>query len=141
MDHPEVLTGLLRRRGLKVTPQRQRILEILHANPDIHPSANTVYAAVRAQMPTISLKTVYETLHALTALGQLQRIDLGTGSARFDLEGRDHHHLVCLCCGRVQDAKVDESHLVEVARQQGFILQHVDIHMHGLCPACQSNNP
>ncbi len=48
-----------------------------------------VWVERRSQMPTISLKTVYQTLHSLAALGQLQQIDLGTGSARFDLDTRD----------------------------------------------------
>ena len=35
-------------------------------------------------MPTISLKTVYQTVHDLEALGEVHVLDLGTGSVRVD---------------------------------------------------------
>jgi len=71
------LIDRLRRGGLRVTPQRQRIFEILAASTT-HPTAEAVYAAVRHDMPTISLKTVYETLKELVELGEIQQFDLGS---------------------------------------------------------------
>ena len=56
------------------------------------------------RVPTISLKTVYQTVHDLEALGEVGLLDLGTGSVRVDpnVEHR-HHHLVCTSCGLVRD--------------------------------------
>ena len=65
-------------------------------------SAEAVYEAVSAEMPTISLRTVYQTLNDLAAMGEIQAIDLGTGSARFDLHNDPHHHLVCESCGTIR---------------------------------------
>ena len=61
-----------------------------------HPTAESVHAAARAEMETISLKTVYQTLNELAAMGEIAALDLGTGMTRFDpnVEGV-HHHLVC----------------------------------------------
>ena len=56
---------------------------MLHGN-DAHPTAEAVYAAAPSEMPTISLRTVYQTLNDLAAMGEILQLDLGTGSARFD---------------------------------------------------------
>src|SRR3954469_21156156 len=94
MKTPEELTALFRARGLKVTPQRQCIFRILHGS-DAHPTAEAVYAPASAEMPTMSLRTVYQTLNDLAEMGELQQLELGTGSARFDPTLDPHHHLVC----------------------------------------------
>ena len=115
MKSPDELTEAFRRQGLKVTPQRQCVFRALHDNPE-HPSAESVYEAVRAEMPTISLRTVYQTLNDLAAMGELRQLTLGTGSARFDPNVEAHHHLVCDGCGKVVDVYADTSGL-EVARR------------------------
>ena len=92
------LTELFRARGLKVTPQRQCIFKALHGN-GAHPTAEALYATARAEMPTIALKTVYQTLNDLAAMGEIQQLDLGTGATRFDPNVDAHHHLVCGGCG------------------------------------------
>jgi Fe2+ or Zn2+ uptake regulation protein len=102
MRSPDALTEVFRGQGLKVTPQRQCIFRALHGNEQ-HPTADAVFDLVRAEMPTISLRTVYQTLNDLAAMGEVTPIDLGTGSTRFDPNLSDHHHLVCDRCGAVHD--------------------------------------
>src|SRR6478736_7560318 len=103
MRTADELTSLFRDRGLRVTPQRQVIFRLLYGN-DRHPTVEALYDAARAEMPTISLKTVYQTVHDLEALGQVSLLDLGTGSVRVDPNVEaDHQHLVCSACGRVRD--------------------------------------
>ena len=70
MQTADELTGLFRNQGLRVTPQRQAIFRLLHGN-DRHPTVDSLYDAARTEMPTISLKTVYQTVHDLEALGQV----------------------------------------------------------------------
>src|SRR5947209_537038 len=102
MKSPAELTDLFRAQGLKVTPQRQAIFKILHTS-EVHPTAEAVHAEVTRELPTVSLRTVYQTLNDLAAMGELVQLDLGTGSARFDPTLSPHHHLVCDGCGRVTD--------------------------------------
>lgn len=139
MKSPAQLTDLFRARGLKVTPQRQCIFRVLHGN-DSHPTAEAVYESARAEMPTISLKTVYQTLHDLAAMGEVHELDLGTGAARFDpkVDGH-HHHLVCTGCGRVHDVEA-EVPVVDVPRAQrhGFTIGSVEVTFRGLCDSCAS---
>jgi Fe2+ or Zn2+ uptake regulation protein len=134
---PAELTELFRARGLKVTPQRQAIFHVLHGEAT-HPTAESVYDAVSASMPTISLRTVYQTLNDLAAMGEVLALDLGTGSARFDHTLDAHHHLVCDHCGRVVDVYADASAVrVPGAQRHGFAINSTEVVFRGTCPACK----
>lgn len=135
MKSPSELTMLFRERGLKVTPQRQCIFRLLHGN-ETHPSAESVYAAASAEMPTISLKTVYSTLHDLAAMGEIQQLDLGTGSTRFDPNVDGHHHLVCTRCGKVRDVYGAARVRVPAEQLDGFTVGSTEIVLRGLCVPC-----
>jgi Fe2+ or Zn2+ uptake regulation protein len=138
MKSPEELTDLFRVSGRKVTAQRQCIFRALQGNVT-HPSAETVYDAVRSEMETISLKTVYQTLYELTELGELMTLNLGTGAVRFDPNVEDqHHHLVCRSCGKVRDLHVDFEGLeVPRAAAQGYHVSSAEVVFRGLCEDCQ----
>ncbi|HEY3943191.1 MAG TPA: Fur family transcriptional regulator [Acidimicrobiales bacterium] len=138
MRSPEELTAVFRTRGLKVTAQRQCIFGILDGNV-AHPSAENVYEAARAQVPTISLKTVYQTLYELADLGEIAVLDLGTGMVRFDpnVEAA-HHHLVCRACGKVRDVAVDSSVLVLPPEgEHGYDVGSTEVVFRGLCERCR----
>lgn len=135
---PAELTELFRARGFKVTPQRQCIFRVLHGN-GVHPTADAVYAAARAEMPTMSLKTVYQTLNDLASMGEIQLLDLGTGSTRFDPNVDPHHHLVCTSCGKVRDLYADYSDLrVPPRKRQGFTVGQAEVVFRGLCDTCSA---
>lgn len=135
MRSPSDLTELFRERGLKVTPQRQCIFRLLHANA-AHPTAESVHAAATVEMPTISLKTVYSTLNELAAMGELQSLDLGTGSSRFDPNLERHSHLVCNRCGRVRDLYVPSPVTVPDDGLDGFTIDSTEVVFRGLCEDC-----
>jgi len=135
---PAELTELFRTRGLKVTPQRQMIFRLLHGN-EVHPTAEAVYAAARAEMPMISLRTVYQTLNDLEKMGEIQQLDVGTGSSRFDPNTDAHHHLVCESCGMVRDLYADFEIAVPRGRSKGFTVKNAEVVFRGLCSTCQRN--
>lgn len=137
MRNPSELAALFRSRGLKVTPQRECIFRILDNN-DAHPTAEAVFAEASRQMSTMSLKTVYQTLNELADLGELQLLDLGTGSTRFDPNVDAHHHLVCTRCGRVRDLYARFDGLdVPSAKRQGFRIAGVEVVFRGECADCR----
>ena len=140
MRSPAELTVLFRERGLKVTPQRQCIFRVLDGN-DVHPTAESVYAAAAAEMPTISLKTVYSTLNDLAAMGEIQQLDLGTGSTRFDPNIDSHHHLVCTRCGKVRDVYAAARVRVPDDQLDGFAVDSTEVVLRGLCHLCSTNQP
>jgi Fur family transcriptional regulator, peroxide stress response regulator len=134
---PEELTQIFRARGLKLTPQRQCIFRVLHRMAGVHPTAEAVHAAVVEELPTVSLKTVYQTLNDLSAMGELHHIDLGTGSGRFDTTLDDHQHFVCDRCGRVWDVHGDFTGVRMPDEQSaGFRVSSTDIVFRGQCDRC-----
>jgi Fe2+ or Zn2+ uptake regulation protein len=133
----EQLTDLFRERGLRVTPQRQVIFRLLHGD-DEHPTVESIYDRARAEMPTMSMKTVYQTVHDLAALGEVDVLDLGTGSLRVDPNVEHaHHHLVCASCGRVRDLPVEFDGLRVPGRfRQDFTIDSVQVIFRGRCDDC-----
>lgn len=137
MKSPTELTELFREQGLKITPQRVSIFRVLHEN-DGHPTAEAVYDALQAEMPSISLRTVYQTLNDLAAMGEIGQLDLGTGSARFDPNLDAHHHLVCESCGTVLDVYADfEDVRLPRGKLRGFQVSSTEIVFRGRCPDCK----
>ncbi len=135
---PAEMVDRFRAEGLKVTPQRELVFRLLHGN-QMHPSADVVYAAARETMPMISLKTVYQVLHDLRELGEIQTIEVGTGSLRFDPNTEDHHHLVCGSCGRVADVHVDTTDLtLSRSQRSGFEVEAVEVTFRGTCASCRT---
>ena len=136
MQTSDELTTLFRDRGLRVTPQRQAIFRLLHGN-DGHPTVDSLYEAARVDMPTISLKTVYQTVHDLEALGQVSLLDLGTGSVRVDPNVEsDHHHIVCSSCGLVHDVEVAEVPELSPRYRKAFRPEAVEVIFRGVCNDC-----
>lgn len=134
-SNPDELVEVLRRRGLRATPQRRAIIDAVRTAGG-HVTAESVFDLVRTDLPTISLKTVYETLHSLVAVGEMQTLLLGTGPTRFDMTARPHHHLICIKCNRIKDADF-RSEGIPVDQRQGFSIDRTDLIAWGLCPDCQ----
>lgn len=136
MQSPDVLTERFRARGLRVTPQRQCIFRLLEGDT-AHPTAEQVYQRAKAEMPTISLKTVYQTLHELADMGELNTVDVGTGAGRFDPNVGPHHHLVCERCGTIRDVHGDFSAFrLPAGQRRGFKVNSAEVVFRGVCDEC-----
>src|ERR671914_2007469 len=135
------LSELFRAQGLRVTPQRQAIFGLLHGD-DGHPTVESLYEAARGEMPTISLKTVYQTVNDLAAMGEVELLDLGTGSYRVDPNvEHTHHHLICTVCGRVRDVILEgRPPSVPDQDRQGFEVSAVEVNFRGVCDECATRS-
>jgi Fur family ferric uptake transcriptional regulator len=98
--------GLQKQLNLRMTRQRKVILEELR-KVDTHPSADEVYAMVRKRLSRISLGTVYRNLEILSESGEIQKLELGCSSKRFDGIAENHYHICCIHCDRLIDAPAD----------------------------------
>lgn len=143
MRSPAELTEAFRQQGMKLTPQRQLLFRLLHGNPS-HPSAEALYAQASELMPGISLRTVYQTLNDLAAMGDLQPVSVGSGPSRFDTNVDDHHHAVCSQCGEVADVYVTNLAVLHVDGFDGFQPDSARLVFSGTCQRCapdRSTNP
>jgi Fe2+ or Zn2+ uptake regulation protein len=124
------LRAALEKAGWRFTRQRAAVFAFLSTTPD-HPTAEQVHAAVRRQVPNISLATVYKALDALVAARLASRIADEHGPTRYDGNAAEHYHLRCLATGQVRDlplaydARLPEklcAELVDGLRRQGFVV-------------------
>ncbi|HHV80372.1 MAG TPA: Fur family transcriptional regulator [bacterium] len=122
-------------RGLKITPQRQLIAEVLEGNKE-HPSAEDVYKKVIEIAPTVSIATVYKTLNSLADLGIIQRLDVGDSKAHFDPDTKSHSHFVCIKCRKIFDV-YEELSIPEI--DNGFKVLKGQAIYHGLCKDCENS--
>jgi Fur family ferric uptake transcriptional regulator/Fur family peroxide stress response transcriptional regulator len=119
-----------------VTPQRQAIFRALNSAAH-HQTAERIYLAVSTELPTISLRTVYQALNDLSAMGELSALDLGTGATRFDPNLEPHHHLVCEVCGRIEDLHHEFSGVLLPAQVAArFTVTAAEIVFRGRCADC-----
>lgn len=86
--------------GLKMTEQRRVILRVLNVSDD-HPSVEVVYQRAKESDPTISIATVYRTLHLLDEMNLVKRHDFRENYSRFEVNTEHHHHLIDLETGEV----------------------------------------
>jgi Fur family ferric uptake transcriptional regulator len=140
--HHFALVDQLRRRGFRLTRQREVILQAL-SELDGHASVEQVHAQACSYSPEIDLSTVYRTLETLCEMRVLSCADLGQGHLQFEIvTGAPHHHLICQGCGQV--TVLDHSYLAAAAeairRDFGFdpIFDHFAVF--GLCANCRAGN-
>jgi Fur family transcriptional regulator, ferric uptake regulator len=132
-------TDNLRKRGYRITPQREMIIETI-AHSEKHMSAEEIYAEVKKRTQATNIATIYRTLDMLWEEGLACRNDLGEGRIVYAaLQHGPHIHLVCRYCDQVLDAEPGllDSLGEELASQYGFSadLQHISIF--GICADCQ----
>lgn len=118
--------------GLKMTDQRRVILQVLTDSED-HPSVETVYQRARDIDPSISIATVYRTLHLLDELNLVQRHDFNENYSRFEVNLEHHHHLIDLETGEVVEFQDDELEIIKqkIARRLGFDLVDHRLELYG----------
>ena len=139
MKSLEMLLEQFRRNGLKITPQRRVILELL-AQDDSHPTAEEIYQRVLSVMPDVSRTTVYNTFRELIDLGELTPVhDLSEGGQRYDTNKEMHHHLYCVECHTLIDIDHDfEGLALSPQETAGYQILSRQVTFYGICPGCQA---
>jgi len=143
-DKEKTIVSRLRKRGYKLTPQRQAVLTAI-ANSQKHLTPAAIYARVRKEYPTIGLVTIYRTLGILTELGLICQMSTKGNSRSYLLRRvpEHHHHLICSFCGTVVDfTKCDLNGLEQrLARETGFKIDYHLLEFTGCCQNCQKTAP
>ncbi len=124
---------------LSRTVQRKVIVDELR-KLKCHPTADELYEVVRKRLPRISLGTVYRNLEVLSASGEILRLGVGKKQMCFDGDTSRHYHLVCRCCGAVEDIMPGDMGGVEKeldSKLAGRILE-VSVNFSGYCEKCAS---
>jgi len=128
----------LKKAGLRATRPRVLILDVL--KKAAYPlSVQDVKKRLQGKVDTV---TVYRTLEAFKLAGLAGHVDLQLGHSLYEFteEKRDHHHVVCVSCNRIEDfTGCDYQPLARQALKQatGFstIITH-SLEFFGLCTQC-----
>jgi Fur family transcriptional regulator, ferric uptake regulator len=129
---------LLRKRGLRMTPQRRVIVaEIMRTQGHISPTA--LARKVQGEMPGVNASTIYRTLSLLEEAGVLAHAHLESGAEYHRAEDAGHIHLSCSRCGAEDDLSLDEAAALQqlIEQHHGFRPDLTHFAMSGLCADCQ----
>lgn len=124
--------------GQRFTEQRAAVFRYL-VNTDVHPTADEVFLAVRRDLPTISLATVYKSLETLVGCGLAVKLTYADHSARYDGRTDPHHHARCVVCERVSDLPGElPSAEITTLREAagGFTVTGYRLELSGYCADC-----
>jgi Fur family ferric uptake transcriptional regulator len=126
------------RRTLRMSRQRRVILEALRETKR-HPTAEDLHIEVRRRLPGIGLATVYRNLEVLSQHGLVRRIEPASETMRFDGDTRDHYHVRCTHCGKIEDLPIAWKPQLQ---QEAQMSSQYDLYDHslvfsGVCPACK----
>jgi Fur family transcriptional regulator, ferric uptake regulator len=129
-------------KGYRLTPQRRAVFDIIAEAKGKHLTAEEVYNVAKKDHPNIGIATVYRTLQVLEEIGLVTKDYLGTDVVRYELSdtggGHAHHHMVCLACGEILEAKEDLMDALEklIETNYGFKVIDHNIKFMGYCKKC-----
>ena len=129
----------LRQRGLRMTPQRQLILDAV-VSMHGHVSADQVYQQVVSVFPDVNISTVYRALEVLEELGVVRHTHFHDGVALYErTDEAQHHHMVCSRCGAEAELDLDVLQPLadELERRYGFEADLAHSAIVGLCRGCR----
>ena len=131
-NHNDALTQRLADSGLRSTPQREVVYDVLIRKRD-HPTADEVFARVKSELPTISLATVYNCLETLVQCNLVRAVNFERSPTRYCPNLRPHAHFHDEQTGRTFDIDLPPTVLdqVNTVLPQGFDASSVEITFRG----------
>jgi Fur family ferric uptake transcriptional regulator len=132
------LVGALRDRGLRMTAQRQMVLdavrELDHATPE------QIHVEVAGKAAGVNITTIYRTLELLSELGLVTHTHLSHGAPTYHAAGvHQHLHLVCRDCETVTElpASTVDGLVHKLREERGFELDVEHLALFGQCEDCR----
>lgn len=129
----------LREHGLRLTPQREMILAVMHEVEGLA-TAEEIYERVHARSSAVDISTIYRTLELLRDLELVACVDTADGQRRYELLGvhGPHIHLICRSCDKVIGIELAEGRAFaeRLRARYGFVADLDRLSIEGLCHEC-----
>ncbi|MBI4056548.1 MAG: transcriptional repressor [Elusimicrobia bacterium] len=133
-----VFSEYLEKKDLRLTPQREKILDLL-LGAERHLSQEEIYQALKAE--GIGRVTVFRMLKLLERANLAEGVTTANGQPRFEIKmERPHHdHLVCIECGHIMEIQWPEVERVQekTCRKVGFSPLWHRHEIFGRCAECR----
>lgn len=120
-------------KGSNFSSKRELIYSTLCSTKN-HPSAKWVYEQLKEDYPDLSLGTVYRNIALFKDKGMAVPVANILGEERLDGDTSPHAHLVCKCCGKIEDAEMPT--LTPKGDTKDFSTDFVSVTYFGLCKEC-----
>ncbi|WP_054854315.1 Fur family transcriptional regulator [Vulcanisaeta distributa] len=130
MSSTDEVIKLLRNKGLKVTPQRVAILQLLMGGG--HFTMDKVLDELRKMEPNISISIVYNTLNTLVKLGILRSFE-ADGKTWYEIRKDPHINVICEDTGQIIDVNADTSMIEREVGKLGIVVKDLNIIIRGNC--------
>ena len=131
---------VLRKEGLKITPQRVAILKEIIKDKG-HRESEEIYFAIKSSKTHVSRATVYRTLDILVQNNFVRKLNIGDGRERYEskINSLHHDHLICEICHNIiefvdQDIEKLQD---EIANKYQFSLTRHVHQLFGICKECR----
>jgi Fur family ferric uptake transcriptional regulator len=138
LPHCQAYIQSLRKKGYRLTPQREMVIEVL-THSGQHMTAEAVFVQVQERTQAVNIATIYRTLDLLVSEGLVSKSDMGEdGTVYASVLHGAHLHLVCRRCGQVveADSELTASLHAQVAQRYGFSADLSHLSLFGLCSDC-----
>lgn len=135
------LAEVLRSRGLRLTAQRQLVLEAVHELG--HATPDQVHAKVSETAAGVNITTIYRTLELLEELGLVTHAHLSHGAPTYHAVVEDQHvHLVCRQCRSVVEVPSGMLNGLagDLERERGFLVDVGHVALFGVCSQCGASD-
>jgi len=134
----ESIISQLRKKGLKVTPQRLAIIDVLIEQGDSHPGASLFYKKAKKKKKSLSLSTTYATLNEFSRHGIIKTLQFDKMEDRYDGNLEEHINLICERCKKILDYNVPITvDPKRVMKKTGFSITDTRLEYYGYCWDCR----
>ena len=118
----------LRSAGLRPTRQRVALAQLLFGNGHRHVTAESLYEQAKTVNISVSLATIYNSLHQFTEAGLLREIVLNSQRCYFDTNTDNHHHFFCEETNTLEDISSEDVILLKLpAAPKGKSIKRIDV--------------
>lgn len=128
----------LQEAGLKQTKARIAVLEILEKESKPL-DVSDLLIQLEGKELAIDTVTVYRILDVFVEKNLVKRLQFQEGKYRYEVSGKDHHHLICTSCGDISDISdcgLDEWEK-EIFKKKGFFVKQHSLEFFGICKQCK----
>jgi len=132
---------LLKANGLKITKQRDAILETIFTTKK-HFTPEELNRGVAEKFPhlKVGIATIYRTLLLLENKGIVTSISFGANGKKYEYGKKAHHdHMICNDCGKLIEFydETIENQQIKIAEKNNFKIRTHSMQIYGICEKCQ----
>ncbi|HEX7042658.1 MAG TPA: transcriptional repressor [Patescibacteria group bacterium] len=123
--------------SLQVTPARIAAMQLFESH-DSPLDAQYLINHLHNELG-IDRVTVFRILNTFVEKGLIRKLEFGEGKARYELNNKEHHHLICKSCGSIEDISDCNISSLEkdIKKKKGFLVQQHSLEFFGICKNCQ----